>query len=112
MALGQWALARRHRPAPRPAGPGAPGGMLKIAVAIAPGEPDGAALEAALQLRDAAGGGEVAAITLASPEDREGLLSALAVGADRGLHLTHGSPGNVDPIATARALAAALAPQS
>jgi electron transfer flavoprotein beta subunit len=86
--------------------------MMKIVVAIAPDEPDSAALEAALELRDAADGGEVVAITLAPPEDREGLLSALALGADRGVHITHDWLGDIDPIATARALADALGGES
>lgn len=81
---------------------------MKIVVASAPVQADGAALEAALQLREAAGDGEVVVITLAPAGDREGLLGALAVGADRGVRLVHEAPQELDAIATARALAAAV----
>ena len=44
-------------------------------------------LEAALQLRDAVGEGEVVAVTVGDEEAEEGLLSCLAKGADRGIRV-------------------------
>lgn len=64
------------------------------------------ALEAALRLKEAAGQGEVAALTLGEPAAAEQLRSALAVGADRAV-LLKGSPG-MDGLASAHALAAEL----
>src|SRR5690606_28239164 len=64
------------------------------------------ALEAALRLKDAAGEGEVAALTLGDAAAAEQLRAALAVGADRAV-LLKGAAGP-DGLATARALAAEL----
>ena len=64
------------------------------------------ALEMALRLREAAGEGEVVALTVAEPAAAEQLRSALAVGADRAV-LLRGQP-TLDGLATARALAAEL----
>jgi electron transfer flavoprotein beta subunit len=69
-------------------------------------------LEAALQLRDAAGGGEVVAITVGDEEAGEGLLSALAKGADRGVRIWDEELEGADALAVARVLAAAVAPES
>jgi electron transfer flavoprotein beta subunit len=63
-------------------------------------------LEAALELRDAAGDGEVVAVTLGNEEAREGLLTALAMGADRAVHVQHEALEDLDAIAVARVLAA------
>ena len=46
------------------------------------------AMEAALELRDDAGEGEVVAVTVGNDEAREGLLTVLAMGADRAVHLS------------------------
>ncbi|MGH7501075.1 MAG: electron transfer flavoprotein subunit beta/FixA family protein [Longimicrobiales bacterium] len=64
------------------------------------------ALETALRLRDAAGGGEVVVITVGDTASGEQLRAALAMGAD-GAILLKGEP-TLDGLATARALAAAL----
>lgn len=61
------------------------------------------ALETALRLREAAGGGEVVLVTLGDATSAEQLRSGLAMGADRAL-LLKGSPG-LDGFATATALA-------
>src|SRR2546430_6364082 len=61
-------------------------------------------LEAALQIRDAAGGGEVIAITVGDEQAAEGLLSALAKGADRGVRIWDDSLVDADALAVARAL--------
>jgi electron transfer flavoprotein beta subunit len=64
------------------------------------------ALEAALQLKEARGDGEVALLSLGGEEAQETLRQGLAMGADRGV-LLKGDPG-VDGLATAKALAAEL----
>ena len=64
------------------------------------------ALETALRVKDAAGGGEVVAITVGESAASEQLRSALAMGADRAV-LLKGSP-TLDGMATARALATEL----
>jgi electron transfer flavoprotein beta subunit len=70
-------------------------------------------LEAALQLRDAAGdGGEVVAITVGDDEAEEGLLSALARGADRGVRVWDDELGDLDALAVARVLCAAISRES
>jgi electron transfer flavoprotein beta subunit len=69
-------------------------------------------LEAALQLREAAGGGEVVAITVGNEEAEEALLSCLAKGADRGLRIWDEELEDVDALAVARVLAAAVSRES
>jgi electron transfer flavoprotein beta subunit len=64
------------------------------------------ALEAALRTRDAAGSGEVTAVTLGDAGSTEQLRAALAMGADRAV-LLKGEVG-MDGLATAKALAAQL----
>lgn len=63
------------------------------------------AMEAALELREAAGEGEVVAVTVGNEDAREGLLTVLAMGADRAVHLTHEALEDLDSIAIARLLA-------
>jgi electron transfer flavoprotein beta subunit len=58
------------------------------------------AAEAALELGD-----EVVVVTVGSEQAREGLLTVLAMGADRAVHITHDAPSELDPIAIARLLA-------
>ncbi len=53
-------------------------------------------------------GGEVVVITMGPPAAREALVYCLALGADRGIHLTDRAFAGADTLATARALAAAL----
>ncbi len=64
------------------------------------------AIEAALRLKEAAGEGEVTALTLGDAQAQDALRSALAMGADRAVLLE----GEVTPdgLATARALAAEI----
>ena len=69
-------------------------------------------LEAALEIRDAAGDGEVVAVTVGNEEAREGLLTALAMGADRAVHVLHEELEDLDPIAVARILSAVAAGES
>jgi electron transfer flavoprotein alpha subunit len=75
-----------------------------------PGEVSGfdlRALGCATALR-AEHGGEVVALTMGPPAAREALLECLALGADRGVHLSDPALAGSDTLATARALAAAL----
>lgn len=64
------------------------------------------AVEEALKLRDAAGSGEVVAVSVGGDEVPKVLRNALAMGVDRGVHVK-GQTG-FDALATARALAAAV----
>jgi electron transfer flavoprotein alpha subunit len=68
---------------------------------------DARAVSAAAALR-AAHGGEVVALTMGPPVAREAIAEALALGADRGVHLCDPALAGSDTLATARALAAAL----
>ena len=72
---------------------------------------DSFATEAALQLREAAGGEdhEVVAITVGDDEAEAGLLSCLAMGADRAVRVWDDAVAEVDDVlAVARVLAAAV----
>ena len=70
-------------------------------------------LEAALQLREGAGGkGEVVAITVGDEQAEEGLLACLARGADRGVRVWGEALQSGDALAVARVLAAAVARES
>lgn len=65
-------------------------------------------LEAAMQLRDAAGEGEVIAVTVGDEGAEEGLLSALAKGADRGVRIWDEELSGADALAVARVLSAVV----
>jgi electron transfer flavoprotein beta subunit len=65
------------------------------------------AVEEALTLRDAAGGGDVLVVSVGGDATQETIRAALAMGADRGLLLRTAGP-IVDPLAAARLLADAL----
>jgi electron transfer flavoprotein alpha subunit len=69
-------------------------------------------LEAALQLRDTAGDGDVVAVTVGGDDAQEGLLSALAKGADRGVPVRDDELEGADALAVARVLAAVVEPES
>jgi electron transfer flavoprotein beta subunit len=74
---------------------------------------DSFSLEAAMQLREAAGDdGEVVAVTVGDEEAEDGLLSALAKGADRGVRVWDESLEDADALAVARVLAAVIGPES
>ncbi|HWI74884.1 MAG TPA: electron transfer flavoprotein subunit beta/FixA family protein [Baekduia sp.] len=62
------------------------------------------AVEAAVQLRDAAGGGEVVVVTISDEETTEGLTSSLARGADRAIRVWDRRLEGADPIAIAHVL--------
>ncbi len=68
-------------------------------------ESDRYALETGLRLKEAAGDGEVVAVTIGPDRARKAIGSALAMGADRGIHLNAPAFQNGDPLAVARTLA-------
>jgi electron transfer flavoprotein beta subunit len=71
-------------------------------------------LEAALQIRESAGGDdrEVVVVTVGDEEAEEGLLSCLAKGADRAVRIWDESLRHADVLAIARVLAAAVGRES
>jgi electron transfer flavoprotein beta subunit len=71
---------------------------------------DSYATEQALRLREAAGEGEVVVVTLGDEDSEEGVRRCLAMGADRAIRIEAGA-AVLDPISTARTLAAAVAPE-
>ena len=73
-------------------------------------EADAYALEAGLQLKEKHGG-EVVALCAGPPRAAQVLREALAKGADRAIHIEEERTG-LDPLATARLLAAAIAPEA
>jgi electron transfer flavoprotein beta subunit len=66
------------------------------------------ALEEALRIREKSGEGEVVAILMGPPGAADSLRKALAIGADRSVHLADDALAGSDLVATARALAAVL----
>src|SRR5579864_2954434 len=68
---------------------------------------DSFSLEAAVQIREAAGDGEVVAVTVGDEEAEEGLLSALAKGADRAIRIWDDALAAADALGVARVLAGA-----
>ncbi|MGO9819757.1 MAG: electron transfer flavoprotein subunit beta/FixA family protein [Solirubrobacteraceae bacterium] len=70
---------------------------------------DAFSLEAALQLREGSGDGEVVVVTVGDEEAEEALLGCLARGADRALRIWDDSLEGADPLAVARVLAGAVA---
>lgn len=73
---------------------------------------DAFSLEAALQLREATGDGEVLVLTVGDDEADEALVGCLARGADRGLRIWADWLDGADPLAVARVLAAAVEGES
>jgi electron transfer flavoprotein beta subunit len=69
-------------------------------------------LEAALQLQEGDGGGEVVAVTVGDEEAEEGLLACLARGADRAVRVWDEALEGADLLAVARVLAAAVERES
>jgi len=70
-------------------------------------EPDGYALEEALRLKEKHGG-EVIAISMGPERAKQTIKEALAKGADRGIHIADPEFFKLDPLASARSLAAAI----
>jgi electron transfer flavoprotein beta subunit len=70
-------------------------------------EPDSFALEEALRLKEKHGG-EVVAISMGPDRAKQSIKEALAKGADRGIHISDANFFKLDPLSSARSLAAAL----
>ena len=66
------------------------------------------ALEEALRIKEKRGQGEVVAVTLGPDRAKEALRSALAMGADRAIHVNDPAFERADTLTTARALAAVV----
>src|SRR5690348_4066855 len=74
-------------------------------------EPDSYALEEALRLKEKHGG-EVVAISMGPERVKQTIKEALAKGADRGIHVADNEFFRLDPLASARSLAAAVAKEN
>jgi electron transfer flavoprotein beta subunit len=70
-------------------------------------EPDGYALEEALRLKEKHNG-EVVAISMGPERAKQAIKEALAKGADRGIHVLDAEFYKLDPLSSARSLAAAV----
>jgi len=70
-------------------------------------EPDGYALEEALRLKEKHGG-EVVAISMGPERVKQTIKEAMAKGADRGIHVVDDKFFLLDPLVSARSLAAAI----
>jgi electron transfer flavoprotein beta subunit len=73
-------------------------------------EPDSYALEEALRLKEKHGG-EVVALSMGPERAKQTIKEALAKGADRGIHISDDNFAQLDPLASARSLAAAIKQQ-
>jgi electron transfer flavoprotein beta subunit len=73
---------------------------------------DAFSLEAALQLRESTGEGEVVVVTVGDDEAEEALLGCLARGADRAVRVWDDALEGADVLAVARVLAAAVQRES
>ena len=71
-------------------------------------EPDAYALEEGLRLKEKHGG-EVIALSLGPERVKQTIKEALAKGADRGIHIADDNFAQLDPLGTAKVLAAAIA---
>jgi electron transfer flavoprotein beta subunit len=71
-------------------------------------EPDSYALEEALRLKEKHGG-EVMALSLGPERVKQTIKEALAKGADRGIHIVDDAFAQLDPLGSAKFLAAAIA---
>jgi len=85
---------------------------LDRSVAGALNEFDTHALEEALRVQEASGEGEVVALLMGPPQAADSLRKALAIGADRAVHLADEALAGSDLVATTRALAKALERES
>ena len=70
-------------------------------------EPDSYALEEALRLKEKHGG-EVIALSMGPERVKQTIKEALAKGADRGVHIADDNFAQLDPLGSAKALAAAI----
>ena len=70
-------------------------------------EPDSYALEEALRLKEKHGG-EVIALSMGPARVKQTIKEALAKGADRGIHIVNDNFAQLDPLGSAKSLAAAI----
>ncbi len=70
-------------------------------------EPDSYALEEALRLKEKHGG-EVIALSMGPERVKQTIKEALAKGADRGIHIADDNFAQLDPLGSAKTLAAAI----
>lgn len=97
---------------PDPADPGAldpSTKTLKRDMKLILDESDSYGVEMALQLVDAAGGGEVTLVSMAPNSEVNGLRTALAMGADSAILISDEALAGSDALGTAKVLAAAIA---
>jgi electron transfer flavoprotein beta subunit len=73
-------------------------------------EPDSYALEEALRLKEKHGG-EVIALSMGPERVKQTIKEALAKGADRGIHIADDNFAQLDPLGSAKSLAAAIRQQ-
>ena len=73
-------------------------------------EPDSYALEEALRLKEKHGG-EVIALSMGPERVKQTIKEALAKGADRGIHIADNDFAQLDPLGSAKSLAAAIKQQ-
>jgi electron transfer flavoprotein beta subunit len=81
--------------------------IKEIDIGFEMNEPDSYALEEALRLKEKHGG-EVIALSLGPERVKQTIKEALAKGADRAIHVAAEDFHQLDPLGTARALAAAI----
>ena len=96
---------------PDPANPGAldaSSNTLKREGKLILDESDSYGVEMALQLVDAAGGGEVSLVSMAPNSETAGLRTALAMGAANGVLISDPALQGSDALTTAKVLAAAI----
>ena len=74
-------------------------------------EPDSYALEEALRLKEKHGG-EVIALSMGPERVKQTIKEALAKGADRGVHIADDNFAQLDPLGSAKSLAAAIKQQN
>src|SRR5712692_8856454 len=84
--------------------------LVREGVPLEVNELDVYALSEAIRIRSVHGG-EVIAITMGPPQAHEALATALAMGADRAIHLSDRAFGGADTAATARTLSLVIEPE-
>ncbi len=102
-AVPDAAAGRRLDPATR---------RIDRSVELAISDFDTYAVEEALRLKEAAGGGEVVVVSMGPERAMEALRKALAMGADRAVLVTDASLEGADLLGTSKALAGALERES
>ena len=79
-------------------------------VVLDPGDEYG--VEAALQIKEAAGDGEVILVSMGPAKAADAIRKGLSMGADRAIHVTDDGLAGADALTTARVLAAAIKGES